>query len=127
MAIIDKGAILQARKRRVEKVETPEGTLFVRSLTVGEKSRYEAGNYTLKGGKPVLSLETAEARFAALVLSDEDGKRLFSDEDAAQLQHVEAGRLEPALKAARRLNGMTDESAEEARGNSSSAPSGASS
>ncbi len=123
MADMDKAAILQRRARKVVKVETEEGDFYVRSLTVGQKNFYEAGNYALKKGKPTLCLDTADARLAVLVLCDAEGNRLFTDEDAAQVQHVDSTLLEAALKAAKELNGLTSGDAEEERKNSPTTPS----
>lgn len=125
MADLDRGAILARTKRKVKAVETDDGTVHVRSLTVGEKDAFDDENMTVKDGKAVPNVRTYSARLAALTLCDRDGNRLFNDLDAAQLQHLDAPFLEPAVTAARRLNGMLPPTEEE-RGNSSPAPDAAS-
>jgi len=125
MADMGKDQILSKRKRKVVAVETDDGTFYVRSLRLGEKNRYEAGNYILKGGKPTLNFDTADARLAALVLCDSEGNALFNDLEAAELQHVDAPFLEPALAAAKKLNGLAGD-AESERKNSPTTLNGAS-
>ncbi len=125
MAEMGKGEILAKRTRKVVPVETEDGTFYVRSLRLGEKNRYEAGNYKLVSGKPTMCLDTADARLAALVLCDKDGNALFNDLEAAELQHVDAPFLEPALAAAKKLNGLSGD-AEAERKNSPPTLNGAS-
>ncbi len=123
---MDKAAILSRGKRKVVAVPVDDDVFYVRSLTLGEKNKYEAGNYKLVNGKPVLCLDTADARLASLVMCDKDGNRLFNDLEAAELQHVDAPFMEKPLSTAKTLNGLAGD-AEAERKNSPTTLNGASS
>jgi hypothetical protein len=57
---------------------------------------------------------------------DEAGSLLFTAADAQALGAKSGAALERVAKVAQRLNAITEEALEDARGNSSAAPSGAS-
>lgn len=121
---------LSERPPTIEAVEVPEwgGTVHVRAMTCKEKDAFEASRIRRgKDGKDVPNLANLRGRFAALVLCDEKGNRLFGDDDAGMLGDLESCGMERVLAVAQRLNGLTEESVKEAEGNSEAAPSGGSS
>lgn len=111
---------------RIERVEVPEwgGHVYVRMLSGTERDAFEAATVTRKGkGKTETNLVNMRARLAVLCVCDESGKRLFADADATALGRKSAAALDRITDVALRLNGMTEESVEDAEGNSESAPS----
>lgn len=132
MALLSKEAILKADDLPRELVAVAEwgGEVYVRTLRGSERDAFEASNVkvTGKGRKRETTpmMANFRARLAALCMCDEEGKRLFSDADAVALGQKSASALDRVADVALRLNGMTEESIEEAEGNSESARNGVS-
>lgn len=113
----------------VESVPVPQwgGDVFVRTLTAKELDAFEASNVkTNRKGEQVRGTANLRGRLLALVLSDERGNRLCRDDDAGMLGDMPLPAVEAVLRVANRLNGLTEELLEEAKGNSDAAPSAAS-
>jgi tartrate dehydratase beta subunit/fumarate hydratase class I family protein len=122
--------LLALRTRRVERVEIPEagGHIYVRRLSVDEMDAFNAANVEVtvrRGQSQPRIAEHRTARFVALVACDEQGKRLFSEAEAAQLGQVDAAVMELIVDAGMRFNRL-DEPAEDRLGNSSATRNGAS-
>jgi len=73
-------------------------------MTGAERDSFE--RQALERSKKGTSLENIRARFAVLTLVDENGQRLFSDDDADALGQKSAKALDRILPVAQRLNGM---------------------
>lgn len=110
--------ILNAKDVRTELIQVPEwgGSVYVRVLTGGERDNFEAQIRRSKDGVP----DDIRARWAALIISDQDGNRLFSDKQVEKLKQKSASALDRILSAGQRLNGMTNEDIEELEKNSES-------
>lgn len=80
MAGLSKAAILAAQDFKVEKVTVPEwgGDVFVRSLSGTERDAFEESYVENK-------TKSFRERFLVLTLCDENGTRLFSDAEIADL------------------------------------------
>lgn len=111
----------------VEKIEAFGGDCFVRVISGAERDRYESSKQVIdfrresRRGLDVdarMNLANLRARLAAVVLSDEQGNRLFTDEDAAKLGNLDARELERVYVAGCRLNGLDAEAVEQAEKNS---------
>lgn len=115
MALLTKDEILAADDLPTEDVEVPEwgGTVRVRTLTGAERDRFEESITQVKGGSVKTNYANLRARLVALCAVDEQGRRLFSDADAAALGRKSAAALDRVFIAARRLNGMSDADIEE--------------
>ena len=116
--MLSREAILAADDLKSEEVSVPEwgGTVRVAMMTgtvrdAWEQSLVPAG----KGQAP--NVANIRARLVAACAVDETGARLFSDADAVALGNKSAAALERVAKACQRLNGLTAEEAEAARGN----------
>lgn len=122
MAILGREAILAANDIRIERVAVPEwgGDVLVRGLTGAERDAFEATVTEIKGKKVAYHLENYRARFVALCIVDEGGKRIFNDADVAALGRRSARALERVLDKARELSGLSDEDMEELAKNSES-------
>lgn len=88
------------------------GQVYVRTLTAAERDAFEADQFGRRenGGSHLINFR---ARWAALVVCDEQGNRMFSDVDADSLGNQSAAVLDRIFDVSRKLNGMTDEDVEE--------------
>ena len=116
---LSRDQILTAEDGKVVTVPVPEwgGEVCVRMLPAAERSRFEAGCIKTRKGETVPDLADVDARFAALVICDESGRRLFSDDDGRALGRTSAKAIARVVEAGKALNGMTAESLKEAEGN----------
>jgi hypothetical protein len=106
-------AILASDDLRKEPVEVPwqmgGEKLYIRELTAKERDEYLA--ITMKAGTFAWGKNlTAELLVKAIV--NEDGERLFSDDDAEKLGAKGTSVLSKLFKVAMRLSGMEVEAAE---------------
>ncbi len=118
-------AILGAADTKVVKLAVPEWgcEVYLRVMTGGERDAFEMATAAdPKSGRR--SLVNVRARFAALVLADEAGKRLFTDADIPALTQKSAAALDRILEAGMKHNAMRDEDVEAVEGKSGSGQSG---
>lgn len=112
--IKDKIFATQDRKRRKVYVPEWETVIFVQSMTGAERARFKALTDKLnKEGNEALA-DTWLVLFTAV---DEQGNRVFSDEDFAALNNKSASILTHIAKEALIVNGLLPESIEEAKKN----------
>jgi hypothetical protein len=122
----EKRAAILASDLPREPVEVPwiEDKLYVRGLTAGEKDAWYSRN--MPGGEFVWTANmTAELVVRTLV--DEDGQRIFEDEDVAALGAKDAETMGRLFDISMRLSGLSEEGVEEIRGDFTGARSGATS
>ena len=102
---LTRDAILTADDLPVLKVSTPEwgGDVFVRTLTAAENEHCQ------KIAKSTDCDRVFLGRFAALVLCDEQGNRLFTDADGEALGGKSLLILGRIMEHAQRHNGLSDE------------------
>lgn len=101
--------ILDQRDRRVERFFIPEWNkhVYLRTITANERDAFEAAMLNEEGRLSPGSLVGQRARFAAMVLCDEHGNRLFTREDDIRaLQDKNAAALDRILDAGRAMNKM---------------------
>lgn len=119
--------ILGANDRKTRDVSVPEwgGSVCVRALSGTERDAYEAGIVQLRGdGTKLVNLKNLRGRLVSLACVDDEGNRLFSDEDAIALGDKSASALERVFEVARRLSGLSEDDVEELAETFDSAPSG---
>ena len=80
MAVLSRDAIKKAQDWKLEKVEVPEwgGDVYLRTLSGTERDLFEDGYADQK-------MKNFRARFLALSLCDDNGERLYGDDEAAEL------------------------------------------
>lgn len=107
--LLTRSAILSASDVAKEVVAVPEwgGSVQVRGLTGKERDEFEQASIRrASNGEMTLNMSNMRARLVAFCVVDEDGERLFSDEDIAELGKKSASALERVAKVAQRLSGM---------------------
>ena len=117
--LLTREAILQADDLPRELVEVPEwgGALYVRALTGAERDAFEQSIVETRGKNTRMNLRNIRARLVALTVVDEDGNRLFSDDDVEALGRKSAAALNRVFEVAQRLSGLRPEDVEELAGN----------
>jgi hypothetical protein len=111
---LDRKAIEAANKPHVEEVNVPEwgGSVYVRTLSGHEMARFSA---VVSNAKPK-DVEQQFVRFAAMVLADENGKRLYSDDEIEKVGELEWRGLQRVVEAGQELNGLSDVAVETEKG-----------
>lgn len=119
MALLSREAILQAQDLPTEDVEVPEwgGTVRVRGLTGAERDAFEQSIVEQRGKSTRMNLKNIRAKLVALTVVDEQGNRVFTDEDAELLGKKSASALDRIFAVAQRLSGLRPEDVEELAGN----------
>ena len=120
MTILTREQILQANDIITETISVPEwgGEVLVRGLSGSQRDAFENATLEQKGRSQRVNLANVRARLCALSIVDENGKRMFSDEDVRALGRKSAAALDRVFSAAQRLSGLSDEDVEELAKNS---------
>lgn len=119
---LDRAAILAQDDLKYEDVQIPEwggAWVRVRSLQANERDRFEASTVQRNGKQITTNLENIRARLCLLCLVDENGERLFQEEDTFPLGGKSAAALDRIFAVAQRLNGLRDQDVDELAKNSS--------
>lgn len=111
MAILNRDAILGANDLKKELVKVPEwgGEIYISMMTGKSRDAWEQSLVSSKGN----NLDNIRARLVAFTAVDEDGKRIFSDDDAYDLGQKSASALERCVKVAQKLNRLTESDLED--------------
>lgn len=117
--LLSRDEILQAPDLPTERVYIPEwnGEVLVRGLTAAERDAFEQSIVETRGKNTRMNLRNIRAKLVALCVVDEQGNRLFSDEDAELLGKKSAAALNRIFEVAQRLSGLTPADVEELAGN----------
>ena len=107
--ILTRDEILRAQDLETVEVDVPEwgGVVRVRGLTGAERDALEAEAAELR--RP---LDNFRARYVARCIVDENGERIFSDEDIEALGRKSAAALNRVFEAAVSLSALTEEDVE---------------
>ncbi len=126
--LLGRDEILQAKDLKTERVSVPEwgGDVLVRSMTGAERDAFEASILEKRGSDYDVNMRNLRAKLAAWTIVDEEGNRLFSEDDIKALSEKSAGALQRVFNVASRLSAIGPEDVEELAKNSESALSGAS-
>lgn len=101
-------------------------TVVVRGMGGRERDAFEDSCRVRVGKKFEANLDNVRGRLLVQCLYDEDGKRIFGDEDAEALGGQSAAVLEPLVEKAQQLSGLDDTSVKELAENFPPAPTAAS-
>ena len=118
---LDRKSILAADDVRKEKVAVPEwkGDVYLRVLTGTDRDRFEESYADQK-------MKAFRIRFLLLALCDEDGERLFSDDEADILGKKSSVVINRLFEAGWKLNAFTQEAVDALGEDSETARSGGS-
>lgn len=103
------------------------GTVYVRKMTLGERDEYEQSRVEKIGDEYEVTMTNARARLVVLCACDQDGKRIFTDEDISALAAMPAPTLEPIVDKAMELNRMRPKDVKDLAKNSGPTQNGVSS
>lgn len=125
MVLLSKEAILAAEDLPMEEVFVPQwgGSVLVRGLTAKQRGMFTTNLVDQRKGGNVLRLEQIQIRLCAMSIVQENGNRMFSDNDMTALAAKSSAALQIIFEVAQRLSGLSDEQVEELSGNSSETPS----
>lgn len=114
--------ILGQNQLKTVAVECPEWgvTVHIREMTGKDRDAWEQ---SLQGTRGKVNIENIRARLVAFTAVDAEGAKVFSPKDAEALGELSAKALSRCATAAQKLNGLTEDDLEEAKGNSSGVPS----
>jgi hypothetical protein len=106
--VLAKDAILSADDLKTETVEVPQwgGSVKVRMMTGVERDAFEESCIEVKGNDRRQNFKNLRAKLCAMCIVDDDGNRLFTDDEAAALGKKSAAALDLVFTVAQRLNGM---------------------
>lgn len=121
MGLLTRDKILKADDLKKERVHVPawNGDVFVRTMTGKERDAFEGE--VIREGRA--STDNIRARLLVRVLVDEEGNRLFKDEEADLLGEKSTDALEELVNVAQMLNAMTNDDIEGLKKNSENDPS----
>jgi hypothetical protein len=115
MAFLSRADILRATITPRDTVFVKElgGEVIVRGMTGVERDAFEASCFEGRGKKRDFSLNNMRAKLVAACCIDDQGHRLFTDEDVIGLGAVRADVIDKLFAVAQRLSGMRDEDVDE--------------
>lgn len=117
--------ILTAQDISREEVRVPEwwdGTVLVQGLNGEERDALEGSMIKGKGKNAEVNLANLRAKLVARSIVDEEGNRLFSDNDIPALAKKSAAALDRVYTVAQRLSRITQEDVDELTKNSETVP-----
>jgi hypothetical protein len=104
--------ILKAADNEPEEIDVPEwgGSVLVRGMTGRERDAFEMSMLTPgRGGRRQVDPANVRAKLVARCVIDDDGNRLFTDADVAELGGKSAAAVDRVYAVAARLSGMGGE------------------
>lgn len=103
--------ILQRRDVKIEEIHVPEWNTYVRvkALSGKERDAFEASIVQVQGRQTSLNMSNIRAKLVALAVVDEDGNRVFSDDDVDALGELNASALDRIFTVALRLSGLSQQ------------------
>ena len=114
--VMDRDSILGSDDLKTEVIDVPEwnGKVRVRSLTGSERDAYESSITRRHGTDVELNLVNARAKLVVLTVVDDDGNRIFGEDDVMELGKKNATAVNRVFEVAQRLSGLTEEDVKEA-------------
>lgn len=109
MAFLKKMEILKAADIASEVVSCPEwgGDVMVFGLSGTERDAFEALVVETRGKETNVDMANIRAKLCALAIRDENGERLFTDDEAEALGQKSALVLDRIFTVAQRLSGLS--------------------
>ena len=101
-----------------EMVEVWGHRVWVRCMTAAERDDFEANFLATRGKDTKLNRENLRAQLVVRTAVDEDGNRIFTDEDVEAVGKKSAAGIDKIFAVASRLSGFSKEDVEELAKNS---------
>jgi hypothetical protein len=122
MALLGRQQVDATVDLKTEDVEVPEwgGTVRLKELSAKDRSLIEATTIGAKGQSIEVRIEafkTLRERIVAATLVDEEGKRLYKDNEVGLLGQKSGQVIERLFQKAQELSGMNEKAAKSAEGN----------
>ena len=115
--ILNRTEILNVNDIVIEEVHVPEwgedAIVYVKGMTGAERDKFESSLVVLRGKSQTLNMANIRAKLASLTICDENGKRLFSEQDVQVLSQKSASALQRVFVVAQKLSRIGDEDIEE--------------
>lgn len=126
--VLSRQDILSVQDIKLEEVPVPEwgGVVFVKGMTGMERDSFEAAVVQQRGKNMQVNMVNIRAKLAALTVCDEDGVRVFTEQDVKELGKKSAAALNRIYEVASRLSGITESDVEELAGEIENDPFGGS-
>lgn len=123
MPLLTREQIFQVQDLSSEIVAVPEwgGEVRVQALNGTNRDKFEAAQIEFRGKERRVRLFNVRARLAALTIVDDNGNRIFTDEDVARLGSKNSAALDRVCTVAQRLSGLSDQDVDDIAKNSESA------
>ncbi len=131
VAVLNREQIRAAKDIKLHTVAVPEwgGEVKVRMLTARERTQFEQAVTSGRGQNRDVNMRIFREKLLALVLVDEQGNRLFNDQDQEDLEIISgksASACERVVDVAMRMNGLSRRDVESLTGNSETTENGSS-
>lgn len=112
---LTKDLILKANDIETKEVYIPEwnGTVLIKGMNGTERDAYEASLLVGKGKDKEITYDNLRAKLVAKTVVDENGERIFTDDDIAQLGKKSASAIDRIFGEAQKLCGIADEDLKE--------------
>lgn len=127
MALLTKDQILSADRKKSKDVKVPEwgGSVRLQELSASDRDLWESEQITVSpdGSGAKFNPKHARARLIVRSLVDENGRRLFTDDEVAAVGSLSASTAQKLFNEARKLNAISNEDIKELEGNSDAGPS----
>ena len=115
--ILNRTEILNVNDIVIEEVHVPEwgedAVVYVKGMTGAERDKFESSLVVLRGKSQTLNMANIRAKLASLTICDENGKRLFNEQDVQVLSQKSASALQRVFVVAQKLSRIGDEDIEE--------------
>ena len=107
-------------------IDGDDSPYYVRRMRTRDRAAFDKAVSVKSGKKTEFTNADFRAKLLSFTVCDEKGERLFDASDVGLIADLPAVVVEPLVAAAAKLNGLTDDSVEEAAKNSEAAPSASS-
>jgi hypothetical protein len=124
--LLSKAEILgKDRKKFIDvPVKEWEGSVRLQELSASDRDMWESESFNVApdGSTAKFNPKHARARLIVRCLVDEQGKRLFTDDEVAAVGSLSASTIQKLFNKARTLNAITDDDIKELEKNSEAGP-----
>jgi len=126
MGILTKEQILGADRKRTVDVPVKEwgGAVRLQELSASDRDLWESESFLVAadGESARFNPKHARARLVVRSIVDEQGRRMFTDDEVASIGSLSAASVQKLFNAARKLNAISDGDMKELEGNSGAGP-----